>query len=153
MGRHIILRSDSQSMSEAEILAKYSKPGPGDCRSWTAGRNNQGYGTFRYKGRVMPVHVVAWILANGRDVPEGHEVHHKCRNKLCIEPKHLMLVTRSQHKRIQNPNAKLTDAQRRAIQADPRRQRVIAEEYGIARGYVSQIKLYWQAPRRPTRKG
>lgn len=44
-------------------------------------------------GRTVGAHVLAWELANGRSVPRGLFVCHKCDTPPCIEPTHLFLGT------------------------------------------------------------
>jgi hypothetical protein len=58
-------------------------------------------------------------LMNKRPIPEGLEVHHKCRVKNCCNPKHLAIVTRRENtleaaklgmfRGERNSNAKLTE--------------------------------------------
>lgn len=41
-------------------------------------------------------HSVAYTLIYG-EIPEGHDVHHECENKGCVNPLHLQAMTRSDH--------------------------------------------------------
>jgi len=45
------------------------------------------------------VHRVAWQLAYG-PVPHGCEIHHKCKNKLCCNPRHLIAILHKQHRAL-----------------------------------------------------
>lgn len=36
-----------------------------------------------------------------RPVPEGYEVHHKCRNTLCVRKEHLQVVTKKEHRQAE----------------------------------------------------
>lgn len=77
--------------------------GDGECWLWSgsvAGSTSR-YGIF-YAGRNRPkvyAHRWAYELAYG-EIPEGLEVHHECRNKLCVNPDHLRLVTRLENSRL-----------------------------------------------------
>lgn len=63
----------------------------GDCLLFLGGQSGNGYCYIKVDGRVLPVHRVAWTLANGRQ-PVG-EVHHTCHNHRCIRPEHLADAT------------------------------------------------------------
>lgn len=63
------------------------------CILWTGGVNGGGYGRFNFgtdRGRLA--HRVLWERANG-PVPEGLNLDHLCRNKLCVNVDHLEPVT------------------------------------------------------------
>lgn len=59
-----------------------------ECWLWT-GRQYKGYGT--YSGTWA--HRVAFVLAEGVEIPKGMEIDHLCRTTLCVNPSHLELVT------------------------------------------------------------
>lgn len=68
------------------------------CLDWT-GPQRRGYG--QWSGlhptlRNPNAHRVVYELVMG-PVPSTLELHHKCRNKLCVNPAHLELKTKSQH--------------------------------------------------------
>jgi hypothetical protein len=67
------------------------------CLLWTLLVNPRtGYGQVSWQGTSRLAHRVAWELANGRPVPDGHDVDHVrargCRHSHCIEPAHLEAV-------------------------------------------------------------
>lgn len=41
-------------------------------------------------------HRLVWLLA-GREIPEGHEIDHKCRNRSCCNVEHLQVLEGSAH--------------------------------------------------------
>ncbi len=68
----------------------------GSCWVWTASRNS-GYGQFAIRtGTPVLAHRVAWELTRG-PVPEGMQLDHLCRNRLCVNPDHLEPVTNRQN--------------------------------------------------------
>jgi hypothetical protein len=66
----------------------------GDCWEWTASRID-GYGQFRIGGggsRNVKSHLVAYTWANG-PVPSGMVIDHLCRNRACVNPDHMEVIT------------------------------------------------------------
>ena len=68
----------------------------GDCWEWTAATAN-GYGNFWVSDNTWKrAHLFAWEELVG-PVPDGLELDHLCRNRLCVKPDHLEPVTRSEN--------------------------------------------------------
>lgn len=65
------------------------------CWVWTGSRIRDGYGSFRlYLPRESPfmAHRVAYTLVRG-EIPAGLTIDHLCRNKSCVNPEHMEVVT------------------------------------------------------------
>lgn len=68
------------------------------CLVWQGTKKNDGYGLFsigQFDGKPAQryAHRVAWVYANGRDVPEGLTIDHLCENPSCVEASHLRPAT------------------------------------------------------------
>jgi hypothetical protein len=78
----------------ARFLKKFDVT-PGGCWSWNASCKPNGYGQIQEGpsgGRVLYAHRVAYELFKGA-IPGDRVVDHLCRNRRCVNPDHLELVT------------------------------------------------------------
>jgi hypothetical protein len=58
--------------------------------------NSDGYLRVNLKGKVVLLYKHQWEQENG-PVPEGMELHHRCRNRACFNTNHLELIDGSEH--------------------------------------------------------
>lgn len=66
-----------------------------DCWVWTGSVFKQKYSTYsqiRIKNKCRKAHQVSYEVFIG-PIPQGRELDHLCKNKLCINPAHLEPVT------------------------------------------------------------
>jgi hypothetical protein len=69
------------------------------CREWRRARHRNGYGSLWVgERRTEYAHRVAYKLLVGR-IGEALKVDHVCRNRLCVRPEHLELVTHRENVR------------------------------------------------------
>lgn len=58
-----------------------------------------GYGCLGYKGAVRLAHRVYYLELVG-EIPEGHDLHHRCETRRCVNPAHLEPILHSDHVRL-----------------------------------------------------
>lgn len=67
------------------------------CWEWTGAVATTGYGRF---GAGEYVHRLSHEVYKG-PIPEGHQVDHLCRNRVCFNPDHIEAVTQEENLRRQ----------------------------------------------------
>lgn len=68
-------------------------PDPDPCWNWRMALTPGGYGQWTVRGlRTSRAHRITWMLMRG-PIPEGMYIDHACRNKACVNPNHLRVVT------------------------------------------------------------
>lgn len=73
----------------------------GECWDWTGPLSSSGYGVIASGGRRSPLlrtHRVAYELMVG-EIPEGLQIDHLCRNRICCNPYHMEPVTQAENLR------------------------------------------------------
>ena len=63
---------------------------------WTAYVEKTGYGLFWNGKRMEWAHRVSYQLFVGK-IPKGRDIHHTCEIRHCVNPSHLVALTRKQH--------------------------------------------------------
>lgn len=73
----------------ARFTAKVTAPAGASCWDWTAGLfAGSGYGMFWLDGRSRLAHRVSYEHYVG-PIPDGLVIDHLCRNRKCVNPRHL----------------------------------------------------------------
>ena len=130
--------------TEERFWSKVDKRGPDECWEWSAAKTSDGYGRFKKNGgfgkKYCKAHRAAYELAIG-DIPKGLEIDHICRNRACVNPKHLRAVTHKENTRA-GLGTKLTKEDIPKIfrlRSQGHMQKEIARLFGVSRGAIGLI--------------
>jgi len=66
------------------------------CWLWMRGTTSNGYGAMAFEGRSRLAHRLSYELLVG-PVPDGLQIDHLCRTRLCVNPDHLEPVTQREN--------------------------------------------------------
>ena len=78
-----------------KILLRFNskiKLGDNGCHEWIAGKDRDGYGQFFLNKKTVRAHRFAYELHKGK-ITINKQIDHLCRNRACVNPKHLEMVT------------------------------------------------------------
>ena len=70
-----------------------------DCWLWTRATDKDGYGVFSVDGKYIRAHRYIWQLHYG-SIPEGINIHHRCKNPACVNIVHMLALSPRQHKQL-----------------------------------------------------
>ncbi len=78
-------------ISESDKKRFWSKVSKSDgCWIWIAGKDVDGYGYFKLRGKMFRAHRVSYLIQNGNITKEKPVIRHLCNNPACVNPVHLM---------------------------------------------------------------
>ena len=69
---------------------------PDGCWLWTGYIDRGGYGIFSIKSKPLKAHRFAYEFYNG-SIPASLTIDHRCRNRACVNPSHLRLLTNQEN--------------------------------------------------------
>lgn len=94
---HLFVGKSRSNLSISERIEKWSMPEPNSgCWLWLANTGGKGrYGKLTCNRRQRQAHAASWEAHNGRPVPDGLVVRHRCDVSLCVNPNHLLIGTQA----------------------------------------------------------
>lgn len=150
-------RTLAEQIAHFHASCKINDGTPDKCLEWQLGRFNTGYGRFRYKGKQVATHRLAYELFHERPIAEGMHILHSCDNQKCVKPEHLRegtnqdnsddKVSRNRQIRLKGEShgkSKLTETQVLEIREkystlDNCSQTALGIEYGVHNTTISDI--------------
>ncbi len=67
-----------------------------NCWIWQGATNDVGYGYFSLNGTTFTAHKISYELFK-EEIIKGLQIDHLCRNRKCVNPQHLEVVTQQEN--------------------------------------------------------
>jgi HNH endonuclease len=83
------------------IKLKYVEIIPNGCWLWKGPLGSEGYGQVHLDKKHWHVHRLFYTMLKGPIIP-FRQIHHTCKNKLCVNPDHMTLLSIKGHGTISN---------------------------------------------------
>lgn len=115
------------------------------CWEWTRARMKKtGYGVTAEGKRTFLAHRVSYEQARG-PIPAGMQLDHLCRNRGCINPEHLEVVSQVENLR-RGAGTKLTAEDVALVRSSSKSTYVLGRKLGIDPSHLSKIRrgLAWK---------
>lgn len=110
------------------------------CWIWQLAVSDTGYGATTVNGVNMSAHKAQYERKYG-PVPSDHELHHRCRRRICCNPDHLEPLTYAEHA-AHSVKIKLTPSEVSEIRSAPQSisTKALAGQYGVSTSHMSRVR-------------
>lgn len=111
-GEHLRFIKGHSSRKHYPAYAEEDRGFETPCWIWQRYLNRDGYGKMWDGTRVNGAHRIYFEREFG-EIPDGHDVHHRCGERACVNPAHLEALSRKAHMATEgryaygNPRAKV----------------------------------------------
>jgi hypothetical protein len=126
-------------MNKKEIFYNLLKLDTDQCVDWPFTKDSYGYGVWQIGKKMFKAHRLAISKIKNLSLNDmvGLEVHHECKNRACINPKHLSLLSKQEHR---DNHTMFDESQIIEIRKDKRTYEMIAIEYNCSATEIGLIK-------------
>jgi hypothetical protein len=137
--------SSNRTPTRAEEAVTLSAIETDDCTPWPHFTRSDGYAQISLRDSTITVHRYVLTQATGTN-PAGLVAAHSCRNRSCINLRHLRWATPAENSADMiadhTMRAKLTPADVLDIRASTQSAATLAQHYGVARNTIHSIRTH-----------
>jgi hypothetical protein len=132
--------------NEQDFWCKVNILGSSDCWEWTASKDRNGYGRFKWRNKSIYAHRFAYILSSPYDNIDGWDILHTCDNPGCCNALHLYKGTHLENMQDKYNHGKLgkldwesVDCIRSVYENGDATQKQLAKYFGVCRPTINLI--------------
>lgn len=82
--------------TEIDFWMRVDKDAPNGCWQWLGSQGQKGYAQWHIGGKTIYVHRYSYNILVG-EIPISLVIDHLCRNRSCVNPGHMELVTQQEN--------------------------------------------------------
>lgn len=112
------------------------------CWIWKDAIDNHGYGVFSIHRKNIKAHKYIYEILLNIKIDKNKEVHHLCENKICVNPKHIIILDHKSHMRLHSEIIRLSlnevkDIKKKYENGESKKK--LSKNYNIHRNSVRKI--------------
>lgn len=111
-----------------------------DCLEWIGALDREGYAMFWFEGKTERAARFSFMQSKG-PLEEGLEIDHLCKNRKCVNPSHLELVTHIENMRRRDATKleKSDIGKIRQMSEAGKTQKEIGDSFGVSKTTIGDI--------------